>query len=73
MAHDHRSQSFNDARTRQEKVGAFFLDILGLQYEGSSGYFAPIKVNDRLALDFNQDDSLEPHQYAVQWTSTCRE
>jgi catechol-2,3-dioxygenase len=50
----------------KEKPARFFADIFGLQYAGSAGHFAPIKVNDRLALDFNQDDSLEPHHYAFQ-------
>lgn len=43
---------------------ALFADIFGLPYEGSSGHFVPVKVNDRLTLDFDQDDSFEPHHYA---------
>lgn len=48
----------------KEKSARFFADIFGLQYEKSSGHFAPVKVNDRLTLDFDQDDSFEPHHYA---------
>lgn len=48
----------------KEAAARFFADIFGLQYEGSSGHFAPVKVNDRLTLDFDQDDTFEPHHYA---------
>ena len=50
----------------KEKSARFFADIFGLQYEGSSGHFAPVRVNDRLTLDFDQDDSFDPHHYAFQ-------
>ncbi|MDF0673422.1 MAG: response regulator [Nitrospira sp.] len=39
----------------KEKSARFFADIFGLQYERSSGHFAPVKVNDRLTLDFDRD------------------
>ena len=48
----------------KEKSARFFADIFGLQYEGSSGHFAPVKVNDRLTFDFDQDDSFDMHHYA---------
>ena len=48
----------------KDKSARFFAEIFGLQYEGSSGHFAPVRVNDKLTLDFDQDDSFESHHYA---------
>lgn len=48
----------------KEASARFFADIFGLKYESSSGQFAPVRVNDRLTLDFDQDDSFESHHYA---------
>jgi catechol 2,3-dioxygenase-like lactoylglutathione lyase family enzyme len=51
----------------KDKSARFFADIFGLQYDGSSGHFAPVRVNDRLTLDFDQhdtQDTFEPHHYA---------
>lgn len=48
----------------KEKSARFFADIFGLKYDGSSGQFAPIRVNERLTLDFDEDDSFESHHYA---------
>ncbi len=48
----------NDAAAR------FFARIFGLDYDGPQGHFAPVKVNDRLTLDFDQADTFEHHHYA---------
>ncbi|MBX3320112.1 MAG: VOC family protein [Nitrospira sp.] len=48
----------------KEASARFFADLFGLAYEGSSGHFAPVRVNDRLTFDFDQDDSFESHHYA---------
>lgn len=48
----------------KDKSARFFANIFGLKYEGSTGHFAPVRVNDRLTLDFNQTDSIEMHHYA---------
>jgi len=48
----------------KEKSARFFAHIFGLQYEGSAGHFAPVRVNDRLTPDFDEDGSFEPHHYA---------
>ncbi|HSA85739.1 MAG TPA: VOC family protein [Nitrospira sp.] len=48
----------------KDKSARFFAGIFGLQYDGSSGHFAPVRVNDRLTLDFDQhdtQDTFEPH------------
>lgn len=42
----------------------FFARIFGLRYEGEASHFAPVRVNDRLTLDFDDADSFEPHHYA---------
>lgn len=48
----------------KEEAARFFAHIFGLRYEGLSGHFAPVRVNDRLTLDFDQDDSFDEHHYA---------
>ena len=42
----------------------FFARIFGLDYDGEVSHFAPVQVNDRLTLDFDDDDDFEPHHYA---------
>jgi len=52
----------------------FFARIMGLSFdEGAGGYFAPVKVNDSLTLDFagseheadaTDGDRIESHHYA---------
>ena len=42
----------------------FFARIFGLGYDGEASHFAPVRVNDRLTLDFDDDDDFEPHHYA---------
>ena len=45
------------ARDR-EAAARFFAEIFGLRFEGPSGHFAPVRVNDALTLDFA--DAAEP-------------
>jgi catechol 2,3-dioxygenase-like lactoylglutathione lyase family enzyme len=42
----------------------FFADIFGLTYEQSNGHFAPVRVNDSLTLDFDDNDEFDIHHYA---------
>jgi catechol 2,3-dioxygenase-like lactoylglutathione lyase family enzyme len=42
----------------------FFAHIFGLRYEGPVSHFAPVQVNDTLALDFDNRDEFERHHYA---------
>ena len=44
----------------------FFTRIFGLAFdENAVGYFAPVRVNETLTLDFHDDvDSFESHHYA---------
>lgn len=48
----------------KEASARFFAQLFGLRYDGSSGHFAPVRVNDTLTLDFDNADSFEPHHYA---------
>jgi catechol 2,3-dioxygenase-like lactoylglutathione lyase family enzyme len=48
----------------KEEAARFFARIFGLKYKGSTGHFAPVKVNDSLTLDFADDDSFESHHLA---------
>ena len=42
----------------------FFAQMMGLTYEGASGHFAPVHVNESLTFDFDNRDSFESHHYA---------
>jgi catechol 2,3-dioxygenase-like lactoylglutathione lyase family enzyme len=42
----------------KEASARFFAGIFGLRFEGPSGHFAPVRVNDTLTLDFA--DAAEP-------------
>ena len=48
----------------KEKSAKFFAEIFGLKFEGLSGHFAPVKVNDALTFDFDNRSSFESHHYA---------
>jgi len=48
----------------KEASARFFADIFGFKYEGSSGHFAPVRVNERLTLDFDNADGFDIHHYA---------
>jgi catechol 2,3-dioxygenase-like lactoylglutathione lyase family enzyme len=48
----------------KEASAKFFAHIFGLKYEGASGHFAPIRVNETLTLDFDTSDRFEMHHYA---------
>ena len=48
----------------KEAAAKFFAKIFGLNYEGSMGHFAPVRVNEDLTLDFDNAESFEPHHYA---------
>jgi len=48
----------------KEAATRFFAQIFGLQYAGSAGHFAPVRVNEDLTLDFDNAESFEHHHYA---------
>jgi len=47
-----------------EKAARFIADVLGLEYKGTWGPFAAVKVNDTLSLDFTNVKKFEHHHYA---------
>ncbi len=42
----------------------FFADIFGLRFDGASGHFAPVHVNDTLTLLFDQETDFDSHHLA---------
>jgi catechol 2,3-dioxygenase-like lactoylglutathione lyase family enzyme len=42
----------------------FFARVFGLEYKGPHSHFAPVQVNDRLTLDFDDREGFESHHYA---------
>ena len=48
----------------KEAAAKFFAKIFGLSYKGTTGHFAPVKINDELTLDFDNADSFDVHHYA---------
>ena len=52
----------------KEKAARFYARIFGLSYKGFHSHFAPVKVNDILTMDFDNDDNFERHHYAFRVT-----
>ena len=48
----------------KETSARFFAQIFGLRYAGSTGHFAPVRVNDTLTLDFADSQNVALHHYA---------
>src|ERR1700730_9141805 len=48
----------------KEASARFLARILGLRYEGPLSHFAPLRINDTLTLDFDNDTEFERHHYA---------
>jgi len=48
----------------KEASARFFARLLGLQYTGMDGHFAPGHVNDSLTLDWDNRDQVDSHHYA---------
>jgi len=48
----------------KEASARFLARILGLRYEGTVSHFAPVRVNDTLTLDFDNETEFESHHYA---------
>lgn len=46
------------------KSAKFIARILGVEYGGTWGHFAPVKVNDTLTLDFDDSDDPQSNHYA---------
>jgi len=50
----------------KDAAARFFADMFGLHYDGPSGHFAPVRVNDTLTLDVDNRSQFEAHHYAFQ-------
>ena len=48
----------------KQESARFFARIFGLEYDGPVSHFAPVRVNDTLTLDFDDDSGFESHHYA---------
>jgi catechol 2,3-dioxygenase-like lactoylglutathione lyase family enzyme len=48
----------------KEAAARFFAGIFGLRFEGASGHFAPVHVNDTLTLLFDQESRFDSHHLA---------
>jgi catechol 2,3-dioxygenase-like lactoylglutathione lyase family enzyme len=48
----------------KEQSAQFFARMFGLKYAGPVGHFAQVRVNDDLALDWDDRTSFEGHHYA---------
>lgn len=48
----------------KEASARFFARIFGLAYAGTHSHFAPVRVNERLTLDFDDEGEFEHHHYA---------
>ena len=51
------------AGLRQGEVGEVMARLFGLEYHGTWGHFAPVKVNDVLTLDFDDSDDPRSNHY----------
>ena len=51
------------ANDKEESV-RFIARIFGFEYKGPWGHFAPLKVNDTLTLDVDNQEQFEGHHYA---------
>lgn len=48
----------------KEEGARFFAWIFDLSYDGAGGYFAPVRVNEQLTLDFASADNVDELHYA---------
>jgi catechol 2,3-dioxygenase-like lactoylglutathione lyase family enzyme len=48
----------------KEASARFFARIFGLKVGKPFSVFTPVRVNDHLTFDFDQDENFQPHHYA---------
>jgi catechol 2,3-dioxygenase-like lactoylglutathione lyase family enzyme len=48
----------------KEAAARFFARIFGLRFEGGSGHFAKVHLNDTLTLLFDEEKTFDSHHYA---------
>ena len=48
----------------KEFSAKFFAQIMGLEYQGLHGHFAPVRVNENLTMDFDNRTHFQSHHFA---------
>src|SRR5207302_11334073 len=48
----------------KEESARFFARIMGLEYKGPMGHFAPVSVNGDTQLDWDNREQFDSHHYA---------
>ncbi len=48
----------------KDAAARFFARIFGLSYDGPQSHFAPVRINDRLTIDFDDATGFDHHHYA---------
>ncbi len=48
----------------KEASARWFAEIMGLEYKGPWGHFAPVKVDEYLSLDFDTSEDFQTSHYA---------
>ncbi|MPZ14911.1 MAG: VOC family protein [Chloroflexi bacterium] len=48
----------------KEVSARWFAEVMGLEYKGPWGHFAPVRIDEYLSLDFDNSDSFQPSHYA---------
>jgi catechol 2,3-dioxygenase-like lactoylglutathione lyase family enzyme len=48
----------------KDASAAWFAEMMGLEYNGANGHFAPVRITDQLTLDFDDRREVIHHHYA---------
>ena len=48
----------------KEASARWFAEIMGLEYKGPWGHFAPVKIDEYLSLDFDNAENFQTSHYA---------
>jgi hypothetical protein len=64
VSHGHHAESTIVPAHDKVVSAEFFAHIFGLKCEGAMGRFAPVRVNEKLTLDFDNWNHFEMHRYA---------
>ena len=48
----------------KEASAKWFAEIMGLEYKGPWGHFAPVQIDDHLSLDFDDREDFQSSHYA---------
>ena len=48
----------------KEASARWFAEIMGLEYKGPWGHFAPVKIDEYLSLDFDTAEDFQTSHYA---------